>query len=504
MDRQVNNKKIKTLMKEIIILTLKRIAVEDDDFKKVLTGMDNNVLKDYVDTKVETRIKEMLQECAEKNPACTGTIKTMLNSIFSTVKLESVDNDNFMPLIPDVDSNLIEMIAKKMLNEIYLYRKFNGGLKAYIASLKNLLNSSETINPNEMFKITFLDKLYYFDILKEFDKLSPTIYKFDPNKVVTLNYADLDIVSLPDLIANNKIEINMAIEDMITQLEDSEEIVSKAIDILTLPTATDIYNKITKLKIKDVYVLTVVQIILDNLFDLTSDKNLPMLREALGGLLTEVNNRLKYFIDRIENFMNNKIVVSGVNILDKYNYEIVVTKPVWSELKNEHPEVNLNTLYGLALTIASENPGTTEIVRYVKGDDLIINKETYDNAITKFIDMLTLRNKQKEKTKLASMYLIPKHLLPNGKANDGLLTEIITNLTDELSLSTLSDINATAKSIITEYAIKTNNTGYVWFLWGLEDIQKLLGKTDIDPDEGYFLGSIETLLRWLTNQIRIV
>jgi hypothetical protein len=435
---------------------------------------------------------------------CKGMLIPALNSVFSLINMNAVTEGEFTPRIPDVDLQIVNQIAEKVLKELYEYRLMNGKLKAYVGTLINLENTEETIDPNELINITWIDHIYYFDLLKEFGRLEPTVYKFPVNTAIPVDYNSLGIVGLHDLLKDNEVELNSALEDMLVQMEDIDTIVEKAISILTMPTYQEIYNKIINLDVKDVYVLTIIQILLTNLFDIAVTEGDSNTKESIGGLLTTVNEKLRTIINLIDRLIENNVVIREADRLGKTEYEIVAIETPWRELRQEHPEVSLKTLMGAGLTILANNPNDNKVIKFLTEDDILINKEEYENTLDRFKDMLVLKAKQNIRTRVGNKLVLASDIISKDAKDKNILIDIVNEFTESTDLDTLADIRKTAKEVFEAYSLAKGYAGYLEFLRGIENTIALTGNKDISENEALFLGSIDVLGSWLNQQLKAV
>ena len=500
----VTTNKIVTLIKETDYLTMSKI-IQSGLFQNANVAVDKTLFKNLVDILVDNKVKKLLEECAVSNPACQGKLDLVPNNIFAFVNFDAVTDGNFTPKIPDIDSEIINALSNKTINEIKLYKLIYEAMKEFAANVKLDISKITNKDLNDYFFLEPVSNFYLFDLLEEKGFLNNVT---DANILNTMPAFNLPYKNPYDLIKSDIPAINAAIDDMLNEYPDKEDILEtflKLVDVNNLnvlPAAIVdyIYTEAGLNKLYNLPVLALIIIGYRNLIKLARENGAEDSMLALGRIYNRLISLFSSKLKTLRTSIEKKIVLVDIEQNDKGIYSAGLIKEVFNEIKSEMNDINYNTMFG-AIIVAVNNKVTT-----VNKNDIINNKLIYEDAISKFNKMLTLKNKQEDLTILRSIYRyqISKAIQNMNEQLKSLVIDDNNFKEALLNLMTIDDmVNVDRGSKLVFMNLFKEKTRFYRFLEYVENSIDFLGK-DVSSEDAVFIATLQLLTDYILSMVKPV
>ena len=496
--------KIKTLIKETDYLTMLRI-INRNLFPNAKVTVDKTMLKKLINIVVDNKIKRLLEECAASNPACQGRLDLIPNNIFSFVNFDAVSEDNFTPKIPDIDNDIVEALTNKTINEIKLYKLITDKMKEFAASVKNDISKITNKDLNDYFMLEPVSNFYILELLQEQGYTS---------QVTEMNIlGQMTNISVPynnpmDLLKTGNPAIDTAVNDMLNEYPDKEDIIETALRLIDVNTLNvlpaDIPNFIyVEAELNKLYSLPVAVLVLvgyRNLIRIARENNLEDTMLGLGKIYNIILNYYKRLVNQLNKAIESKFILTNIEKDNNGIYKASLIKEVYNEAKAENENIDYNVLFGAMIVKSNENNSILTM------NELLSNILLYKDAISKFNKMLTLKNKQEDLTILRSIYRyqISKAI----KSMDNKLTKLVNNdpnfieaLLNRLTIDDMVNVQRGSKLVFVN--LFNGSTRFYDFINYIERSTDFLGN-DIDSEDAVMLATLQLLTDYLIGMVKPV
>jgi len=500
-----DNRKIKTALKEIEWFTLKDL-LKKDIFEN-MSKLPDETIKDLIDVVVENKVKQLLQEACGK-PGCKGRLVPVLGGLLNYVNFNTIDENNFTPRISDLtDDEIIKRLSDKTYKELIFFRRLNSDLSRYVERVNAGISNLEASDPESDFEIFYLDDSYLYQLLKERGYLTETNARIEDALGIPLAFDS--VMSLSDSIEKqDELEIENALKNRLNEIPKSYELVNHIYSLLSTSDAKEILKEINNADASDLDMLALLILALRNIYINARKSNLPEQAAAAEAIMNAAIKRFNRLYGHLLTMINNNILVPYV-YRSEDGYAVAVVLPVLSKVNEDGTKVDNSVLYGIALSELSQSPiDTKRLSVLLKAEDLLSKKDEFKAIFNKYGRLLIVKNKERERNSLMSIYILSRSVLANSKAmseiypnediREKIVKEVVTEIVENKQIADLMDVVNTSKEIMLTL---TANTMYPKFV--SYDATKMLGE-NITPSEAAFYATVELLGDFLMTQIEVL
>jgi len=481
------------LRKENDVMATKLINIANAIIRKV---SNDNIDKSYAANRIQivgeailsNRYKLMYQEALAAHKDVKGFIRPLNNSWVNLISNSS--NESFDKFgISQFNNEVLENISKRISLEIDTYKNnYSFMAKNYNTYLEDMLKTLE--------KEPIVENSFAVQLIKEVDLADILDEKSWLNK--SLNETDTGI--LPTNMSNsiyevkNDLEVKLLADEAFKALGD--DTIATMNNLLASTSVGSFKSRLSDLRIKDINAAVGLVIIFRDKL-LSANKG-----EAE---YSNIDAALNYVIDtykRIKNqytvSLRNKLVVSAIEVKED-KYIVYAIEDNFSEYMSSS-NGSMKTILGAIFTefnVYENNIPNMFKPLYIKNDDLIVNKPSYDSLRNSIQNAYILKNRNEAASSLRAYYLIALDRVMSYK-DDTIRAEAEAYI-NGCKISDLYDTYNTTMYIVENFI--SSNTNFKIFAEGVREAKELLDTDDVKPLAGY--ATLRLILLYLIGQTEI-
>lgn len=457
---------------------------------------NDNIDKSYASNRIQivgeailnNRYKLMYQEALAANKVVKGFIRPLNNSWVNLISNSS--NESFDKFgISQFNNEVLENISKRISLEIDTYKSnYSFMAKNYNTYLEDMLKTLE--------KEPIVENSFAVQLIKEVDLVGVLEDKSWLNK--SLNNAETSI--MPTNMSNsiydvkNDLEVKLLAEEAFKALGD--DTISTMNDLLASTDVGTFRAKLSNLRIKDINaVVGLVIIFRDKLLSANKGDAEYANTDSFLSSVIDTYRRIK---NQYEVSLRNKLVVSAIEVKED-KYIVYAIEDNFSEYISSS-NGSMKTILGAIFT--EFNVYENSVLNmfkplYIKNDDLIVNKPSYDSLRNSIQNAYILKNRNEAASSLRAYYLIALDRVMVNK--DNVIRAEAEAYINSCKISDLYDTYNTTMYIVENFI--SSNTNFKIFAEGVREAKELLDTDDVKPLAGY--ATLRLILLYLIGQTEL-
>lgn len=518
---KIDRKIYESVISEITFKVMRRILGKDVEniFKRSYRGYENFIL-DILPVVVKNEITTLIKTRVNQEPMLLGVVSDVPTSIFKGIDLTLIEPNNFKPLVSVIPNDLIDNISDRIYDEIVFIKEvIIPTLKDYKEEVESrILNLSK--EPDSPFITIPLDITHVADTLTNKGYLTQydVSVASDFSKKLLIKTDVLKTM----LDKADSAEVNIVIEEMFSESEESAPIIKKLYE--------DIINEVTY---KD-YTTEVDVVNMDKLINILN--TIPMsVAPVLLMFTTSLTNYLrseeltdmeaiefKSYLNRvmaITKNTHNLVLMGKDNIIYTYKFGfanreklirefipnkhiIAYNKKKVNSIFEDNKNITFKHIEGMYLEFL-EYPESVELT----GEYLLANESKLKDVVVAHTNKLRLLNVTKDKANIVSIYSTLINTIDDGvwrRLSNESKKEVINNVDSYLSNSSLdviTDIEDTSFNIF-KYITSSKHSNFVVFTDGVAAGQKVIGSNDT-YDYSIIYAIITLLTKYQVSQLTV-